>query len=126
MDALVVEDQVAIGRVLVWALRRIAPGWDIQITGDAIAGGYLLVLDPSLKMAVVDYFMPMKLGDEIIEEALKIRPHLKGKIIVCSGIGTYPPEVEKKLFVELGCRRLDKPIDLDKFEEMVLEIIGPR
>lgn len=125
VDALVIDDNINWSKAVIWALKKICPpDWDIRATDSSRTGGYLLVMDPDLKLALVDYFMPVQLGDEIIEEALKVRGHLRGKIIVCSGIGTYPPEVEEKLFVELGCRRLDKPIDFQELERVVLEVIG--
>lgn len=127
MDALVVDDTEGLAKALTWALKRIVPpGWDVQSTGDAVTGGALLILDPGLKLAVIDYLLPVKDGHAIVTEAIAVRPQLRGKIIMCSGVEHYPPEVEQRLFVELECRRLNKPIDFDMLERMVLEIIGPQ
>lgn len=125
MDALIADDNIALSKALGWALKRIVPdGWDIRVTNDAVTAGYLLILDPGLKLAVLDYLMPIRDGEHIITEAMKVRPHLRGKIIVCSGLDDFPEEVERHLFAELGCKRLRKPVDLELFERMVLEIIG--
>ena len=87
MDALVVDDNESLAKALEWALRRIVPaGWDVRSTGDAVTGGALLILDPGIKVAVIDYLMPMRDGEHIVAEALKVRPQLRGKIIVCSGV----------------------------------------
>lgn len=127
MDALVVDDNESLARALEWALRRILPaGWDVKSTHDARLGGYLLVMDPGLKVAIIDYLLPVMLGDQIINEAMKVRPELRGKIIVSSGMDEFPEEVEKLLFQDLGCRKLSKPVDFDELERMVLEIIGPQ
>ena len=127
MDALIADDNIALSKALHWALKRIVPdGWDIRVTNDAVTAGYLLILDPGLKVAVVDYLMPIRDGEHIVTEAMKVRPHLRGKIIICSGLDEYPPEVEHHLFVDLGCRKLPKPVNFDELETMVLDIIGPQ
>lgn len=126
MDALVIDDNEAWAKAVLWALKRIVPAdWDVRSVNNARTGGYLLIMDRDLKLALVDYLMPIQLGDEIIEEAIAVRPKLRGKIIVCSGLDDLPPEVEEKLFVTLGCKKLSKPVDFETLEKLVLEIIAP-
>jgi hypothetical protein len=108
-------------------LQRILPsGWDVRVVDDGRTAEYVLIMDPDIKVALLDYLLPRVDAERIVVETLKVRPHLRGKIIVSSGVVEYPKDVEERLFVELGCRRLDKPIDFDDLERVVLEIIGPK
>jgi DNA-binding NtrC family response regulator len=125
VEALVADDNVSLAKAVRWALRRIVPpNWDVQVVHDGLTASYMLIMDPELKVAVIDYLLPRKDAHAIIGEALKIRPHLRGRIIVCSGIDEYPSEVEEALFTDFACKRLDKPFEFDDLERMVLEIIG--
>jgi DNA-binding response OmpR family regulator len=125
MEALIAEDHESLAKALRWALQRILPsGWDVQTTGDGRTAEYILIMDPGLHLAVLDYLLPHADADRIVTEALKVRPHLRGKIIISSGVPDFPDDVERRLFSELGCRRLDKPVDFDDLERLVLEIIG--
>lgn len=128
MDALIAEDHEALANALLWALQRILPGWDIQKTSDGRTALYVLCMDPGVQFAVLDYLLPHSDADDIVSEVLKVRPHLRGKIIVCSGIVEYPEDVEQRLFTELGCKRLDKgnPKMLFELERIVLEVTGSR
>lgn len=127
MHALVADDNVSLAKAVHWALRRIVPdGWDVQIAHDGLTASYMLIMDPELKLAVIDYLLPRKDAHAIVTEALRVRPHLKGRIIVCSGVDEYPPEVDEALFGDMACKRLDKPFEFDELERIVLEIIGPQ
>lgn len=123
MDVLIIDDEELYGRMLVWAVRRMVPdGWDVQRTTDPVAASYILILDPDIKLVLLDNLMPKKYGIDVAEEALKERPHLRGRIIVTSG---HLPRDELERFVELGCHILDKPFALDDLEALVQKIIGP-
>lgn len=127
MHALVADDNISLAKAMRWALRRIVPpGWDVQVTHDGLTASYMLVMDPELKLVVCDYLLPRKDAHAIITEALKVRPHLRGRIIVCSAVDEYPSEVASALFDELECKRLYKPFEFEDLERMVLEIIGPQ
>jgi DNA-binding NtrC family response regulator len=127
VDALIAEDHETLASALRWALRRILPAdWDVQTTEDGRTAEYVLIMDPGLKLAILDYLLPHADADRIVTEALKVRPHLRGKIIISSGVAQFPEDVAERLFREHQCRRLDKPVDFDELEKMVLEIIGPQ
>ncbi len=127
MDALIADDHEIFSNALLWALQKILPGWDIQKTDNGRTAMYVLTMDPGIKFAVVDYLLPRMHGDEAVSEAVKLRPHLRGKIIICSGMDDYDDDIKQRLFVELGCRRLDKgnPEFLRELERLVHEIVGP-
>jgi DNA-binding NtrC family response regulator len=124
MDVLIIDDEELYGKMLVWALRRMVPdGWDVQRTTDAVTGGYLAVMDPDLKLVLLDYLMPKKFGLQVAEEALEARPKLRGRIIVASG--NLDRDVRER-FEELGCHILLKPFELEDLEKLVHSIIGPQ
>ena len=117
---------MALAKAVRWALRRILPdGWDVQVAHDGLTAEYMLIMDPDVKVAVLDYLLPRRDGHAVMTAAIKVRPNLKGRIIVCSGVDSFPPEVAEALFGEFECKRLDKPFDFDDLERIVLEIIGP-
>src|ERR1043165_1177415 len=126
MDALIAEDYDPLRKAIAWALRRMLPDWDVQDTSDGRTAQYILIMDPGLRLAVLDYMLPHADADTIVAEALKVRPHLRGKIIICSGIGQFPEDLEERLFVEHQCHRLDKPVDFDDLERVVMAIASMR
>jgi len=109
--------------MILWAIKRMVPvNWDVRHEADPIVATYLLILDPNIKLVTLDYLMPKKFGLDVAEEAVLARPHLRGKIIVMSGI-RFPKDVQER-FDALGCVTLEKPFELEKLEQIVLSIIG--
>lgn len=80
-------------------------------------------MDEDVALCFVDLVMPNLRGEQLIEEALRKRPSLRGCIVVCSGL---PPadETERRLFGELGCLRLDKPFLLEQLERLVWKFLA--
>jgi DNA-binding response OmpR family regulator len=125
MDALIAEDHDVLANALLWALQRILPGWDIQRVEDGRSAEYALIMDSGVRLAVLDYLLPRADAEKVVASVLQIRPKLKGKIIICSGID-YPDDVAERLFVDLGCKRLDKGNHelLFELERLVLQIVN--
>lgn len=127
MDVLIVDDEYSSARSMYRAVEHILhrwghKDWNIAVVTSAVDGRHLLVADPDMRAAIVDYLMPKLLGDRIIEEALEIRPELRGRIIVSSA-AEFPNDVAHKLFTELGCLRLDKPFQLEQLEHALRRAI---
>jgi CheY-like chemotaxis protein len=129
MDILIVDDDYSSARSMHGAVEHILhrwghKDWNVAVVTSAVDGRHLLVADPDMQAAIVDYLMPKFLGDRIIEEALEIRPNLRGRIIVVSGVTEYPSDVAHRLFTELGCLRLDKPFQLEQLEHALRRAIS--
>lgn len=122
MDLLIVDDDAMALAAIHRLLLDIVPAhWSIAPVSDALAGRSLLTLDPRIKVAIIDYLMPRLDGLALVEDALKYRPELRGKIIITSG-AAIPEDIEQRLFEELGCIRLDKPVDADALELVIHQI----
>lgn len=122
MDILIIDDEEAQARAIHQLVRRMSlpSNFKVEHTTDALQGRALLTLDPRVKVAIVDYLMPRIDGQAVIEEAMKHRPDLRGRIIIISGADShYPPDIEKRLFEELGCLRLGKPFEMEQLEALI-------
>jgi len=123
VEVLVIDDVEAVASALHRLIRKIVPsGWEVFHTTDPVEARSLLVLDPRIRIAVVDILMPGLAGDALIEDAIRHRPDLRGRILVSSGID-YPPYLAERLFGELGCLRLDKPIEFEALESLVFRLV---
>jgi CheY-like chemotaxis protein len=121
---LVIDDDPIVATSIHRFLRQVLPAsWSVAQETDPRVGLSLAVIDQDVALCFVDLVMPGLDGQTLIEEALKKRPSLRGCIVVCTGL---PPdeEVERRLFVELGCLRLDKPFRLEDLERLVWKFIA--
>jgi CheY-like chemotaxis protein len=119
VDLLIIDDEESSASSLHRVLRGMVPNdWTIEHTTDPIVGRSLLVLDPRVKVAFVDYRMDGLNGEAVIREALGARPELRGKIILCSGM-ILDHEQQRRMFGELGCLWLGKPFSLEELEHIL-------
>jgi DNA-binding NtrC family response regulator len=89
---------------------------------DAQTGLALLSFDRDVQICMVDILMPGMSGVDVIEQALKIRPAMRGRIIVTTGFALTEAE-QQHLLVELGCEYLEKPYAIDDLEELIWRLI---
>lgn len=122
-EVIVIDDDDATVRALHRLVIPLIPrGWRVSATVDP-EEGRLWLLEPSVRMAIIDLKMPRLGGKELIEEMLSIRPELRGHIIVCSG--ALPDDDEMRhITKELGCLWLGKPSEPDEFERTVKRALG--
>lgn len=116
---LVIDDDDVVARAIHRFLRQIVPkGWAVEHETGAALGLSRLVVDRDIQLVFVDSLMPEMHGDDLVEEALRKRPSMKGRIVVCSG-AWYTDQRIARLFTTLGCQRLDKPFRLEELERIV-------
>lgn len=124
VDALVIDDEQFYGEMIERVVKRIVPeGWDVRCMANAIAATYVLILDPDIKLVLLDHLMPHRLGIDVAQEAVTMRPHLRGRIIVSSG-SAFDHDLHRR-YEALGCIILEKPYPLAELERLILEIIAP-
>lgn len=116
---LIDDDEMVMRSLRRVAQTRLPKGWEVAYTTDPVAGLAQILSDHDIELCMIDLLMKGMHGDEIAERAIAQRPELKWKIILCSG-AIYSRDEEEHLFVNIGCLRLDKPIDLERFEDLVL------
>jgi CheY-like chemotaxis protein len=128
---LVIDDEESFARAIHRVLRRVLPdAWDVHWEPAASTGLSLLVLDGLVRLCFVDIQLatgPEGMnGDELIEQALKLRPDMRGRIVVCSG-RFLDARLVARLFGELECVRLDKPVDFARLQSLVWAVVhgGP-
>jgi hypothetical protein len=114
-ELVVIDDNDATLRAMRIHLIRIFPTLKIEGTVDP-EQGRLMLLEPTLRAAIVDLVMPVLSGRDLITEILDVRPELRGRIVVCSGTA---PDPDDPLFVEHGCLLLEKPVGLDTLHRIV-------
>lgn len=125
MDILIIDDHPGSARAMQMTVERmVPPGFDVRFITNARLGSFASVLDPDLKALILDYLMPHMDGEKVTEEVLRVRPRMRGRIIICTGYDSFEPEVEKHLFVDLACRKLPKPVDLAVLKKMIDEILA--
>lgn len=124
IDALIIDDYTPTAKAMESLLEKFLPGdWKIGISTDALAAQAILAAEPRLKLVVLDYFLPRMDGQAIATTAIKIRPRLRGRIIICSG-AEFPEDIEQDLFVDLECKKLPKPVDIELLNRYVTEILA--
>lgn len=123
--ALVIDDSPDVAAAMHRLVRQVLPrdGWAVQHVTDPKLGLSIAVLDQGLRIVFVDSVMPILNGDDLIEQALRRRPGLRGRIVVCSGLW-FEEHRERRLFRELGCLRLDKPFRLEQLEQVVYQVLS--
>lgn len=125
---LVIDDEESFTGSMHRLLRMVLPNeWSVEIEHAPSTGLSRVVLDKLIRICFVDFLMsdPEGVGmdgDELIEHALKLRPEMRGRIIVCSG-WYFDGRMEQRLFGELGCLRLDKPPEFEKLQKIVWSLI---
>lgn len=119
---LLVDDEPALIKTLVAFFRRaLPPEWELAAFGkeqEALA----FIADDLLRdvrFCIVDIGMDGMGGAQLISEALKRRPDLRGRICVFSGSMLHD---EDPLFTRLGCLRLDKPFEIAQLNEIVRSV----
>lgn len=121
---LVIDDDPAGAPAIHRFLRHVVPAsWKVSHETDAKIGLLRAVTEPDIALVFVDMIMPAMSGDQLIEMAMRQRPDLRGRIVVCTGM---PQEdaVRRRLVDELGCLWLDKPFRLETLEQLVWRFIG--
>ena len=115
---LLVDDDAHTARAMGAFLTRNFPGQiAVAVHTNALdALDFLAGTDVVLCFVDLDLGVGMS-GRALIERALATSPKLRGKFVVCSGWPSYGEMPE-------GCRRIDKPVDLDELREIVAEAIG--
>ena len=115
---LLVDDDVASGRAMGAFLTRNFPGQvTVAIHANAIdALDFLAGADVVLCLVDLDLGVGMS-GRALIERAIATSPKLRGRFVVCSGWPSYGEMPE-------GCRRIDKPVNLEELRMIVAEAIG--
>lgn len=127
VDAIIIDDNAEFLREMQRFVQRVVgPRWVVEGTVDPVLGEAILVMDSRVKLAIVDLKMDKLDGVEVIEKALKERPGLRGRIIVCTGAVDLDTnhEIRRKLFDELGCLRFDKGSDLGILERLIHKTLG--
>jgi CheY-like chemotaxis protein len=121
-DALVIDDYPAAAKAMATLLERLCPpGWAIGSTTDAAEGLSAMIGLPHLRLVVTDYLLPRFDAQDIVEMALRARPRLRGRIIVSSG-ADFPPDIYERLFVDLACLPLPKPVETDLLKTYIAQI----
>lgn len=117
-EVIIIDDDEATVRALHRLVIPLVPKeWRVAPTTDP-EEGRLWLLEPSVKIAIIDLCMRGLPGDEIIREMLTIRPELRGRIIVCSG--AFPDdETVRPLLRDLGCLWLGKPSSQEQLRKVV-------
>lgn len=117
MDILIVDDEEPTARALGLLTQMIVPkGWHVHWTTNASQGLSLLALDPRIRVAIVDVLQPGIAGDTLIAEAIRVRPSLRGKIIVCSG----HPRLAERVALECDGVVLLKPFGLEEVRDAII------
>ena len=120
---LIVDDDPMVARAMQRAAEVWLPeGWDIETVSSPLDGLCMTVTDKEIELVLLDLTMPDVRGDVVAVYILRYRPELRGKIILSSGLDYAAHEAEY-LFDELGLLRLDKPLDIDRYEALVLGAI---
>lgn len=87
--ALVIDDEHKVAEALHRALLSMLPAsppWEVAHEVDSRTGLSILLLDEDIILAIVDLRMPGLGGIDLIEEAVRSRPELRGRIIACTGV----------------------------------------
>ncbi len=120
---LIIDDDVLVARAMQRATKAWLPDtWTTAAVAGALDGLCMTVMNKEIELVLLDRSMPDASGDVIAVHMLRYRPDLKGKIILSSGFD-YSKQEEAYFFGELGCLRLDKPLDLDDFKTLVYAAI---
>lgn len=121
---LVIDDEPVVAENLHRILRYAVPAqWTVEHETDSETGLSRLVFDRAIQICVVDIVMPNLSGTELIEQALALRPSMKGRIIIASGWPLTEQE-HQRLCVELGCLHIDKPYSVEALEELIWKLIA--
>lgn len=121
---LILDDEKAIVRSLAAFFQRALTTWEVVSFDQGSPAMAFLQADGSrdVKFAVVDLCMESMDGRAFIEQALKTRPDLRGRICVFSG--SVLLDDDDPLFIDLGCKRLDKPFEIEQLRELVRSVVG--
>ena len=82
--------------------------------------GLAKVKDTYFDVIVADIEMPVMNGIEFFYQALKICPHIRERIVFCSGSSK---EAHQRFIQNNGLRYLSKPYELEEIRDIVYEII---
>jgi DNA-binding response OmpR family regulator len=110
---LLVDNEVALGRVLTLVLRQ--QGYEVSAVQSASAGKDRLV-EGVFDCLVLDYWLPDLRGDVLYAFAVAYQPRLKGRALFLTGDIT--DEVAQRI-AATGSVWLRKPFELTVFVEMV-------
>jgi CheY-like chemotaxis protein len=120
---LLVDDEVAAVRALRDLIDRAFAGTVTAMHMSDSVDALDFLLSPAgenVALCIVDLHMPNMTGRALIERAIAIRPELWGKFVLCSG----DPRPSDPIFTTLGCKRLDKPFELEELVALVQGAIG--
>lgn len=120
---LVIDDDVMVARAMKRATEAWLPDtWTTETVSGALDGLCLTITRKEIELVLLDRSMPDASGDSIAVHILRYRPEMKGRIILSSGFD-YSEKEKEYLFGELGCLRLDKPLDIEDFKTLVFSAI---
>lgn len=121
-DVVIIDDDHATVTALHRLVLPLVPkSWRVAATVDP-EQGRLWLLEPCVKFAIIDLNMPKLHGEELITEMISIRPELRGRIVICSGM-LLEDEQQGKLLGALGCLWLPKPSPPGEFRRVVRQAI---
>lgn len=121
---LVIDDEPVVARAIHRLLREVLPtAWEVAQETDANIGLSRAVLEEDVEIAIVDLLMPGMKGDALVEQVIRQRPEMRGRIILCTG-AVISDALSVRLFDDLGCLRLDKPFLLETLETLIYGLVS--
>ncbi|WP_411279292.1 ATP-binding protein [Gemmatimonas sp.] len=115
---LIVDDEVAISRVMAALLRR--HGYEVDVAGNGTEAFLRVQQGPGIDFVITDQTMPVLTGTELIEQ---LRAHgMQMPIILMSGYGAA---ISEDRMMQLGhVWRLDKPFVIDDLLRVLTQCVA--
>ena len=120
---LIIDDEPVVAKAIHRLLREVLPrSWEVAQETNATIGLSRAVLEEDVEIAIVDLLMPGMKGDTLVEQVIRQRPEMRGRIILCTG-AVISDALAVRLFDDLGCLRLDKPFLLETLEALIWNLV---
>lgn len=116
---LIVDDEVAISKVMAALLRR--QGYDVDVAGNGTEAFQRIHREPAIDVVITDQTMPVMTGAELIEQ-LRARG-IQTPIILMSGYGAAISEERMAQLQHVS--RLDKPFVIDDLLRTLVQCAAP-